>query len=274
MRKGFSLVELLVVIAIIMVLIALLLPMTLRLEDAVNTMIDVSNFKKIYGAMYAFAEDHKGHIPHLQGGQLYTWMNSGSKALADKLGVPWSGTSAYDELYEIWPRSEGVGMITAYKEYVSEDPDELFSVFHCPSPRASVSYYSSTNYDFRLENDSGETNYCKKAPPGGWVIGTHNPRAHIVQDYINTFVHFSHSIDFENQKRSPFDLRYYVYPDKDEGTYSKETWSSHVHMGNKWPRLRLDGTASVLVYDPWWGARGSDRGTLVMGGWFPGSGGI
>jgi len=270
MSKGFSLVELLVVIAIIMVLIALLMPMALRLEDAATLMVDVNNFKKIYGAIYAFAEDNKGHIPHQQAGQLYTYQNPSYEEIANKLGIPYTGY-AHDEVLALFPWWEGTGVIEAYKEYVSEDPDEVHNVFHCPSPRSSTG--GDTNYRFRTSNSTGAGGGWM-APPGGWIIGTHNPRAHIVTDDIYTYVHFHHSIDFENQKRSPYDLKYYVYPDKKKGTYSKETWSSYIHMGNRWPRLRLDGNAEVLYYDPWWGDRGSDRSRTVVGGWFPGDGGI
>ena len=66
LKHGFSLVELLVVIAIILILVALLLPMTLRLEDSAKVMIDINNFRNIYQAMYSYAEDNKGHIPHHQ----------------------------------------------------------------------------------------------------------------------------------------------------------------------------------------------------------------
>ena len=86
-QRGFSLVELLVVIAVVLVLIAFLLPMTLRVEDNVNVMIDINNYRNIYEAMYSFAEDNKGHIPHVQASKELGIIHAGVLVLTGRLSL-------------------------------------------------------------------------------------------------------------------------------------------------------------------------------------------
>ena len=174
-NRGFSLIEMLVVIAIVLVLVALLLPMTLRLKDSVNVMIDINNFRNIYEAMYAYAEDSKGHIPHHQAtkelGYYACW--SAAEYWKAKLGnidrdryVGCSGHSS----------AGYTAVITAYRDYCDTHTD---NVFNCHSPKASERI-GGTNYSFRTSNSCGA--HGTDGPPGGWIIGTHNPKATIVSD--------------------------------------------------------------------------------------------
>ena len=254
-QKGFSLVELLVVIAIILVLIALLLPMTLRLEDNVNVMIDINNFRNIYEAMYSYAEDNKGHIPHHQATKELGYYScrlawgfwSAKLGLDNSQRGTYVGCSGHS--------SAGyVEVIGAYKDYV--DSHNCNSVFYCHSPKAGVGN-GGTNYSFRTSNSCGA--HGTDGPPGGWIIGTHNSKAHIVTDGG-----FGRSAGWqvnwdENKKRSPFEIIY-------GGGRFREPWR---HMANRYPRLRLDGSAEAIIYREEW-----NSSRTIQGGWYAGSGGM
>jgi len=58
--RGFTLVELTVVIGIIMVLLAILIPMTARVRDAANTARCLSNLRQIGSALISYSADHHG----------------------------------------------------------------------------------------------------------------------------------------------------------------------------------------------------------------------
>ena len=224
--KGFSLIEMLVVISIILVLVALLLPMALRIEDSVNLMIDINNFRSIYQAMYDYAEDNKGHIPHHQAtkelGYYACW--DAAQYWKAKLGNidrgRYIGCSGHS--------SAGYAdVLSAYKAYTGNY--NVKSVFNCHSPK--VWSYQDHNYSFRTSNSCGA--HGGDGPPGGWIIGTHNPKATIVSDgSINS----SWIQVTPDTKKSPFNL---VCSQQYTGKKFYMPWR---HMANKYPRLRLDGT--------------------------------
>ena len=257
-QKGFSLVELLVVIAIILVLVALVLPMTLRLEDSVNTMIDINNFRNIYQAMYAYAEDNKGHIPHHQATKelgYYAcwnaweyWKVKLGKRIGDK---DWNETRKA-LIGCVGHSSAGyTAVVKAYDEYIGRRGQ----VFYCHSPKAGQKWKDS-NYNIRTSNSCG--GHGTDGPPGGWIISTHNPKATIISDggQVSTYswVRFT-----DGMKRSPFHLQCMQYG------RDKYIWPWR-HMDNKFPRIRLDGSASVVKYHETWS-------TFPKGGWYPGGGG-
>ena len=251
-QKGFSLVELLVVIAIILILVALVLPMTLRLEDSVNTMIDINNFRNIYEAMYAYAEDNKGHIPHHQATKelgYYSCWNAAQFWTA-KLGL----TSAdRGRLVGCSGHSSAgyTAVMKAYDDYIGPKGN----VFYCHSPKAGIGY-GGTNYSFRTSNSCGA--HGTDGPPGGWTIGTHNPRATIISEggQVNTrsWIKFT-----PGMKRSPFHLQCMQHG------RTPHIWPWR-HMSNKFPRMRLDGSASVVRFQENWTG-------FPKGGWYPGGGG-
>jgi len=272
-RTGFSLVELLVVIAIILTLLALLLPLTLRLEDGVNLMIDINNFHKIYEAMYAYAQDHKGHLPHKQAAKelCYYSCSDAWKYWAPKLGYDPSSTDEETKAAKAKYVCDNndpayLVVIDAYKEYV---PEGSMSVFFCRSPKQSQT--GKTNYCFRVCNECGCRGIYHIDPPGGWVIGVHNPRAHIITEYNKYEItnYYSneggyHQVLEEGEKKEPgpFDL---VYNNGND-------WIAWFHMGNKVPVCRLDGSAEVITYRREWPSL--REGFWFMGNWFPGQGGI
>jgi len=250
---GFSLVELLVVIAIILILVALLLPMTLRLEDNVNVMIDINNFRSIYQAMYAYAEDNKGHIPHHQAskelGYYACW--GAADYWIPKLGL--TGTQRDQYIGCSGYSSQGyAGVMDAYKKYVNSN---VINVFTCHSPKAPLPY-ADTNYGFRTSNSCGA--HGTDGPPGGWIIGTHNPKAHIINDGTLSRQGWEKNWD-ENKKDSPFTMVY------GNGVYH-DPWR---HMGNQYPRLRLDGSAEAIIFQVEWSGT-----STINGSWFPGQGGM
>src|SRR3979409_793645 len=59
-QRGFTLVELLVVIGIIVVLLAILIPMTARVRDAANSARCLSNLRQIGCALISYSGDHHG----------------------------------------------------------------------------------------------------------------------------------------------------------------------------------------------------------------------
>ena len=256
-KKGFSLVELLVVIAIILILVALMLPMTLRLEDNVNVMIDINNFRSIYQAMYSYAEDNKGHIPHHQATKelgYYSCWNASTywqAKLGARTGETWNETR--NALVGcVGHSSSGYSAVMdAYRKYVNSSTKY---VFNCHSPKAKPSY-NGNNYSIRTSNSCGA--HGTDGPPGGWIISTHNPKAHIVTGGSFTRRGWEKNWD-DTKKDSPFEMVY-------GGGVYRDPWR---HMANQYPRLRLDGAAEAIIFKEEWSGTG-----IIKGGWYPGQGG-
>ena len=257
-QSGFSLLEMLVVIAIVLMLVALFLPMTLRLEDAVNVKIDINNYRRIYTALYAYAEDNKGHMPFESGIKALGWCPTGNWTAGTGCYGFWKKHRGYSENeckeYCGSGSVDQPGLVRSVCQryddgFASKTPDTDPKFLRCHSPRASGRWSFDDDYSY-----SGFAMQCQGSGPwGGMVIGTHNPRKTIIACLplvgmghgLQDGIWFSSSV-----VPDPFMLKGTRFGNPE--LYSPR-YVPHKHMANIIPRLRLDGVASGAKFNEDWG---------------------